>query len=102
MTDAEYNEIFEFGRKKSRQEGIDRVMKDYDVNIIVAPSDTYLFMLSAFAGTQHVILLSAAFHANPMNQAIQLQLSPSAMLITMVIIGHLDFSLPRLRIKMHY
>ncbi|KAI0100918.1 amidase family protein [Nemania sp. FL0031] len=49
IPDAEYDEILEFGRRKSRQEGIDKVMKEHDVNIIVAPSDSPLFLMASLS-----------------------------------------------------
>lgn len=51
MSDEEYNEILVFGRKKSRDEGIDRTMAENDVNILVGPSDSNLFVLSSLSGT---------------------------------------------------
>lgn len=50
MSDTEYDEILAFGRKKSRDEGIDKTMAENDVNIIVGPSDSNLFVLSALSG----------------------------------------------------
>ncbi|KAI1121267.1 amidase family protein [Nemania abortiva] len=49
IPDTEYDEILEFGRRKSRQEGVDKVMKEHDVNIIVAPSDSPLFLMASLA-----------------------------------------------------
>ncbi|KAI0531526.1 hypothetical protein GGR58DRAFT_524436 [Xylaria digitata] len=42
MPDAEYDEMLKFRRQMSPQHGIDKVMKEHDVNIIVAPSDSQL------------------------------------------------------------
>ncbi len=56
MPDAEYDEILEFGRRMSRQEGIDKVMKEHDVNIIVAPSDSPLYVMAALAGSYSRVL----------------------------------------------
>ncbi|KAF2971196.1 hypothetical protein GQX73_g2402 [Xylaria multiplex] len=49
MPDPEYNKILKFGRQMSRQNGIDKVMKEHDVNIIIAPSDSQLFIIAALA-----------------------------------------------------
>ncbi|KAJ8128279.1 hypothetical protein O1611_g5355 [Lasiodiplodia mahajangana] len=49
IPDAEYDEILNFGRQKSREEGIDKVMKEHDVNVIVAPSDSPLFLMASLS-----------------------------------------------------
>lgn len=50
ISDSKYKEIFDYGRRKSRTEGIDKVMREKNVNIIVAPSDSQLYLLAALAG----------------------------------------------------
>jgi hypothetical protein len=47
---SEYEEIFQFGRRKSR-EGIDKAMKEqHNVNVLVGPSECGLFLLAAMGG----------------------------------------------------
>ncbi|KAH8890367.1 amidase family protein [Thozetella sp. PMI_491] len=49
LSDERYEEILAFGRRKSRDEGFDKVMKEHDVNIVVGPCDSSICALAAMA-----------------------------------------------------
>ncbi len=50
MSDERYNDILSFGRTKSRDEGVDKVMREHNINLIIGPSDSALFCIASLAG----------------------------------------------------
>ncbi len=42
----EYNDHFENMRKLSREEGIDFILKNYELDVIIGPADIFIFSLA--------------------------------------------------------
>lgn len=50
MTQEEHDGILAFARRKAREEGIDKTLKENDVDVIIGPADGPLYVLSGAAG----------------------------------------------------
>ncbi len=50
MTDDEYEEVLNHGRRSCRELGIDKVLKDNNVDVLLGPADGPLFYIAGAAG----------------------------------------------------
>lgn len=50
MTDNEYHEILRYARERCGRNGIDKVLEENDVDIIMGPGDGAMFTIAATAG----------------------------------------------------
>jgi amidase len=50
LTEREYQERLRFARGAAREDGIDKTLKEYQVDIIIGPGDGPLFKVAGSAG----------------------------------------------------
>jgi amidase len=55
MTDDEHDRLLSHARTISRERGIDRTLKEYGVDVIIAPADSAFNILVSSAGMSHRI-----------------------------------------------
>lgn len=53
MTDDEYNSIIRYARDRSGPKGIDKVLEENEIDIIMGPGDGPMFIISGTAGKSH-------------------------------------------------
>lgn len=53
MTDEQYRKLIDFARNRCGKKGIDKVLEENDVDIIMGPGDGPLFIISGTAGQSH-------------------------------------------------
>jgi amidase len=46
----EYNKVLQHLRSISRDQGIDRILKEYDVDVIIGPADSFITSLATASG----------------------------------------------------
>jgi amidase len=57
ISEEEYDEILSHSRKSGRELGIDKTLKDNEVDVILGPADGPLFYIAAFAGSFRFFVL---------------------------------------------
>jgi amidase len=50
LTKEEYKKFFNHMRKVSRDEGVDKVMKEHDLDVIIGPGDSFMSNIAAASG----------------------------------------------------
>ncbi|KAI0095556.1 putative glutamyl-tRNA amidotransferase subunit A [Nemania sp. FL0031] len=50
LESEEYDETLEYLRRITRDEGIDRILKEYDVDVIIGPADSFITSLATGSG----------------------------------------------------
>jgi amidase len=50
LSDEEYNNILTFARRAGRDQGIDKTLKDNDIDVIIGPGGSTLSYIAAAAG----------------------------------------------------
>jgi amidase len=50
LSSEEYDKLFKFMRTTSRKEGIDKILQDYDIDVILGPGNANMHDLAAASG----------------------------------------------------
>jgi len=61
MSKEEYDLTWKFWRSASREQGIDRILKDYDCDVIIGPADSGLPTYASASGKSSTSPFSSSF-----------------------------------------
>ncbi|KAI1111811.1 putative glutamyl-tRNA amidotransferase subunit A [Nemania sp. NC0429] len=85
--DAEtYSKMLEHVRKVSRNEGIDRILKEYDVDVVIGPADSFITSLATASGypVAGMPLTYLSFNGRPLGLAALAGRNQDATLVKMM------------------